>query len=163
MNTIDLSKQSVEELIQMAKGWVDDCEALTRLCNAEYLEEPTQEDKERQAYDEGEVHYISILSGLKASLTSAAVLSWLKKCEENKKEWTAKFASSLLELDSLKASFWKRKLNQAQVQYTKTEILHRAMVEFKPKDYSLSFGSTPENKKVMTTAAAQEMMEYLKD
>tara|TARA_R100001079_G_scaffold84300_1_gene47283 strand:+ start:638 stop:1129 length:492 start_codon:yes stop_codon:yes gene_type:complete len=163
MNTIDLSRQSVEELIQMAKGWVDDCEALTRLCNAEYLEEPTQEDKERQAYDEGEVHYISILSGLKASLTSAAVLSWLKKCEENKKEWTAKFASSLLELDSLKASFWKRKLNQAQVQYTKTEILHRAMVEFKPKDYSLSFGSTPENKKVMTTAAAQEMMEYLKD
>jgi hypothetical protein len=87
MNTIDLSKDSVAELIGMAKGWVDDCEALTRLCNAEYKEEPTQEDKDKQSYDEGEIHYISILSGLKASLTSATVLAWLKKCEDNKKEW----------------------------------------------------------------------------
>lgn len=163
MDTIDLSKESVEELIQMAKGWVDDCEALTKLCLAEYKEEPTQEDLDKQSYEEGEIQYISILSGLKASLTSPTVLAWLKKCEDNKKEWTAKFASSLLELDSLKASFWKRKLNQAQVQYAKTEVLHRAMVEFKPSHYAISFGSTPENKRVMTEAAAKEMIEYLND
>ena len=56
-----LSNETTQELKKMATRWVNDCEALTKLCQAEYLEVPTEEDNNSKAYDEGEVHFISFV------------------------------------------------------------------------------------------------------
>ena len=156
-----LSNETTQELKKMATRWVNDCEALTKLCQAEYLEVPTEEDNNSKAYDEGEVHFISFVIGLKASLNAKSVLAWIKKCQDNHIEWTSKFESSKLELDGLKASFWKRKKNQAEVQYAKTGMLYKTLLKEKPDSYAISFGSSADNKKVMTASAHKDMMKYL--
>tara|TARA_R100001143_G_C3329293_1_gene118663 strand:- start:255 stop:743 length:489 start_codon:yes stop_codon:yes gene_type:complete len=156
-----LSIETTKELIAMGTRWVNDCEALTKLCQAEYLEEPTQEDKDYQVYDEGEPQFISMITGLKMSLNSQPVLNWIKKCQDNHLEFTKKFETSKLELDGLKASLWKRKKNQAEVQYAKTELLYETLVKQKPDNYATQFGSSADNKKVMTESAHKDMMKYL--
>jgi len=162
-NTItELPIDTVKELSEIAQDWVNKYEYIGKIVRESYDEPMTTEDKDNQMYDEGEVLFLSHMTGLRAGLNNANVLGWIKKCQDKYIETLAKFESTKLELDGMTCAYWKRKKNQAEVQYARTQVLYQQLDKIAPANWSRSFGSSKDTKKTMTESAHKDMMSYLK-
>ena len=156
-----LPNDTVKDLERIATGWIDEYEFISKIIRASYDEEMTDEDKENQLYDEGESLFISHLTGLNLTLNNPKILGWIKNCQDKFLEARKKYKGSKLEIDGLNASYWKRKKNQAEVQHAKTQVLYNKMVKEAPANWSKSFGSNQEKKKVHTETVHADFMRYL--
>ena len=161
-NTItELPQDTVKEMYNIGKNFIDDYITISKITRESYNEEPTDEDKNYMVYDEGEVLFVSHITGLKYSLNNDKTLAWIKNCQDKFLEAYKKAESSKLEIDCLNASYWMRKKNQAEVQYARTQVLYQAMMKEKPDNWASSFGSNKNTKTVMTESAHKDFMSYL--
>lgn len=161
-NTItQLPIDTVKELQGVAKRFVDEYVFLSKITIASYDEPETDQDKDAKLYDEGETLFISAMTGLNLTLNNAKTLAWIKNCQDKYLEHFKKFDTSKLEIDGLNCAFWKRKKNQAEVQYARTQVLYTSMYKEAPDTWSKQWGSSVSNKKIMTDSAHKDMMKYL--
>jgi coproporphyrinogen III oxidase len=156
-----LPNDTVKDLERIASGWIDEYQFISKIIQASYDEPMTAEDREYQLYDEGESLFISHLTGLNLTLNNPKILAWIKNCQDKFLEAVKKFEGSKLEIDGLNASYWKRKKNQAEVQHAKTQVLFNKMVKEAPANWSKSFGSNQDKKKILSESAHTDFMKYL--
>tara|TARA_R110002012_G_scaffold83572_1_gene210203 strand:+ start:738 stop:1253 length:516 start_codon:yes stop_codon:yes gene_type:complete len=158
-----LPSDTVKDLERIATGWIDEYQFISKIIQASYDEPLTDKDKESQLYDEGESLFISHLTGLNLTLNNPKILAWIKNCQDKYLEHYKLADTSKLEIDALNCAFWKRKKNQAEVQHAKTQVLFNKMVKEAPANWSKSFGSNQDKKKIMTESAHKDMMKYLSE